>query len=549
VNSPKRVVFICFYDRTSLSLRALLPTLKNAGHDVHLIFMKGDRASSIERLREDAVQYQMLWLDKFWGCGLDVNPITANEWCILKKLIVEISPHVIAISSRSVHMDLAKKTVKALREVAPNAIYLAGGYGPTLEPLGYLKEFGYVCIGEGDSIILPFVEAEDPSSIPNIGYIKNGEFVLNEILKSTKLDELPYPDWEQENNYMVEDDKLHANGGFYDQQTYQTACSRGCSQACSYCMTGQWDRMMGKYGAHFPKIRLRKPTSVINELKIAKEKYDIKFVDFRDAIFGLNEKWVFEFMDLFDKHIGVSFNCLLDERVTTENVIKRLARSGVTKTTVGIQSAHEDLRKVCFNRPISDRDSINYAKVLERNGIGIKYDIIGWNPFETEKTLKDGLKFIRKLPKSHETVVYQMKIFPGSRLLDTYKQEKPAALPMDVYSFWALIYEMVLFSKESEEEALKLVEKDEVNFDMALDIYKNTMTKIFSNKKLYVLTDIKKGRKITGNQLGLIETNEEGVTGLDRYKITSLATKNFIKKNSIIKWDDLDYSYQQLSAR
>ena len=108
---------------------------------------------------------------------------------------------------------------------------------------------------------------------------------------------------------------------------------------------------------------------------------------------------------------------------------------------------------------------------------------------------------------------------------------------------------MVLFSKETEEEALNLVRNRHHNFEDAFNIFQQTTKKVFGNQKVYALDDIEEGRKITGSQVGLKESNEDGVTGLDRYKVTGLTTKNFIPKNSIIKWEDLSYSYQQIRAR
>lgn len=547
--NKKRIVFICFYDRICLGLRYLSTLLKEAGHEPHIIFIKEDRAAPIQRLKKDSIQYQMLWLDKFWGCGQDISPISQTEWDLAAQLVAEIKPHVIGISARGVHTELAAQTADFLRQKAPNATFLAGGYGPMLEAERYLASFDYVCIGEGDGMIVPFVETESPESVANIAYIKYGRLNYNEMMDPVDIDTLAHPDWNPENKYMIEDDQIRYGSTFYDPQTYDIFASRGCPSKCTYCMACHWDSMIGKYGTKFPKVRVRSPESVIDELLFARSAYDIQLVRFKDDIFGLNEKWLLKFMDLYDRQIGLKFHCLQDPRYATRIKAERLYTSGLDKTTVGIQSAYEPIRRKCFNRQISDDKLIEYAEMLTDVGIQLKYDMIGWNPFETHDTLMKGLDFLEGMPKSTETAVFELKMFAGSPIRELYDREQPEPLSQDSYTYWALLYQMALFSDQTRKMARELIQQQDFTLDSAMAAFKKGQQLRFGKLRVASNVDIQKNRSITGGQIELVSTDKPGITGDNYYNVIGMRAKNFVKAGTVLDWEDLYHSYQGIRER
>lgn len=550
MKQKKRIVLLSFYDKICLSNRVLSAKIKQAGHNVHLIFLKDDCMEIIDKLKENPIQYQILWLDQFWGCGQDVNIICDKEWNLLSSLIKKINPHIIGISSRSPHKHLANQTVKHLRKILPDCTYLAGGYGPTLEPEVYLQEFDFVCIGEGDEVIATFIEAEDKKRVPNIAYLLNNKITWNKILPSVNLEDLPFPDWDHDNKYFIENNEILTGDSFYDSKTYDIFCSRGCPAACTYCMACQWNYMLKPFKANFLKIRLRTPESVIKELLWAKEKFNIKYIRFRDDIFGFNEKWLFEIMDLYDKNIGLEFNCLLDERYMNERKIKRLYQSGLRKTTVGIQSADENIRRKVLNRQISDDRVIAYAEMVRSLGIQIKYDLVGWNPFENHETLRNGMNFLKRMPKYADTCVFELKMFPGSPILKKFQEEKPTPLSIDEYTYWSVLHQMVLFSESTQEKAFSLVENPDYNAKKVLSIFREeSRRKKVKGQKLIAVTDIDKGCRIMNDRFSLVKSDEPGINDFEYIKLRGMTANVFIKKGTILKWDYFYHSYEDIRGR
>jgi radical SAM superfamily enzyme YgiQ (UPF0313 family) len=360
--------------------------------------------------------------------------------------------------------------------------------------------------------------------------------------------EASFSDWDEHQKYMVEDNTVRKGDSFLDQRTYDIFASRGCPAACTYCMACQWGRMLSEYGLKFPKVRLASPERVIAELVSAKEMYNIRFVRFRDDIFGLTEKWTLKFMDLYDKKVGLPFSCILDERYASRTIVKRLVNSGLHAAKFGIQSANETIRRQVLSRQISDRDLIDYAEMLLEVGVKqLRYDIIGFNPFETEETLSNGLEFLRMLPKSHDVKVGELKIFPGSPLFEMMNKQKPTPLGQEDYFFWALIYVMVLFSILTEELALKLLQYPERNLDEIRAKSQMAMDREIAGKKLILITDLEKGRRLMGTHMDIKKHPGKGIKGDDLNKVIGLKLNKSLSKGTFLTWDDLKQSYEGIS--
>lgn len=547
----KKVVLISFYDRVSVSTRALSSVLRKAGHRPYLIYFKDDRAVIKDSMDDSSEYYQMIINNKFVGCGEDVNPPVESEFKLLAEKVLEINPEVIAISARSVAKELSKKVTHLLRGVLPNALYIGGGFGPTIDPEAFLEFLDFVCLGEGEQAILDMVLSKNLKQLDNVAWLENGQFRYNKLAKGAVVDELSYPDWDLEDKYLIEDEKVTPMEDAYDVKTYDIFASRGCVSGCTYCMACHWDKMYEKYGGSMPKIRLRSVESVIDELLIAKEKYDLENIRFMDSIFGYNKKWLFEFLDIYDEKIGLKFFCHLDERYIDEERIKRLKASGINFTTVGIQSTNKKIRYEIMNRNVSNDSLVKYAETLVNNGIKLKYDIIGWNPFESNETLREGVDFLKRLPKGERTVVFKLNIFPGSTLSSIYEQKKPKALSNKEYEYWAWIYQMILRSKEAEQIADFVLKYNSFkdNPRILRELLDEAEGKLTKKDKIFAARDIRKGQIVTRVMLDPRETSEKGGIFYDnRHRVLSKVACRDIKKGDMVLLKDFFSAYQKVGG-
>jgi radical SAM superfamily enzyme YgiQ (UPF0313 family) len=494
----------------------------------------------------DAKYYQFIYNRNFVGCGEDVNPPTDIEMDLLLKKVTEIGPEVIGISARSIAVDLSRKLVGKLRSECPKARYLAGGYGPTMEPEIFLQFIDYVCLGEGEKVIDGLVSAKDPCKLPNVAWLEQGKLRWNPPAEPVNLDTLPFPDWGYNNKFIIEDDLIRPIEECYDTYTYDIFASRGCPNTCTYCLACQWDSIYRQLGQKMPKIRIRSPKSVINELLMAKKNLGIKYVRFKDSIFGFRKKWFYEFMDLYDKKIGLPFNCLLEDLFIDEKRIERLRQSGLKTTTVGIQGVNERIRREILGRRSTNDEIVAYAQMLRKNDVGIKYDIIHWNPFDTKETLKDGIKFLKRLPKGEDVVIFQLKRFPLSKLDHLYKTVNPKGLSFEEYEYYAWVYQMILRSEETERIA------DFVSQYEAFKKYPRILKWLMDEEvnrfkqqyKIVSRRDITAGELITNVMIERSRLEEEGgILWEDRTKILARKARKIIEKGSPLNWDDVFGSY------
>jgi radical SAM superfamily enzyme YgiQ (UPF0313 family) len=545
--TPKRVALICFYDRICLSNRLLSSLLKADGHDPYLFYFKDDRAAVIDHIDMRSRYFQYIFNNNYFGCGQDVNPPTPVELQLLYDSITALNPDVVGISARSPAKELSRQIVTELRKRLPSARFIGGGYGPTVEPEYFLQFLDFVCLGEADSVVSDLVGCDDPRRLNNIAWLDGGTLKYNQLSKVAALDDLPYPDWHFGQKFLIEDNAIVALEKAYDTKTYDIFVSKGCPSSCTYCQACQWPGMYRGYGGRMPKIRLRSPQNVINELVYAKERFGIAYVRFMDSIFGWNKEWLFEFLDLYDQQIGADFFCNTDVRYIDETRMQRLARSGLRVTQIGIQSVDERQRRAVMGRAITDSMIRTYAETLIRNRITIQYDIIHWNPFDRVENLAKGISFLRTLPKADEVVIYQLKILPGSELHDRYLQDKPAYLADTEYAFWAWIYTMVLRGHET--DALVDAAVSDPRYKAQPNLLKTLCAQTLANRdckeKMFTARAIEKGETIRSMMLHRRKTElTEGVNFEERERVDGRVAKRRIDKGELLKWQDLYTSYQ-----
>ena len=274
----KKILLISYYGRVCLSTKVLSAVLRDAGHQTHLIYLKDDRSTQVDTINPDSKCFQFIRADiggAIYGSGTDVNPVTPIEMDLLAQKALEIDPDVVALSSRSVHLDLSRTVSRRLKAVLPRARFIAGGYGPSLEPEKYLEFVDYVCIGKGDSAIIDLVEQADPASSPNVASIINGRLHVSALDNPRDLDARPFADWGLENKIMIEDDTVFPLHTKYDPKSYVVIASEGCPSNCTYCQACQWPSIYALYGGRAKKVVMRSPDNVIAELKEAKAKLNI----------------------------------------------------------------------------------------------------------------------------------------------------------------------------------------------------------------------------------------------------------------------------------
>lgn len=200
-----------------------------------------------------------------------------------------------------------------------------------------------------------------------------------------------------------------------------------------------------------------------------------------------------------------------------------------------------------MGRPIGDQNLLDYAWLLARHDVPIKYDLIGWNPYETEAELQDGFEFLRRFPKGTITVVYQLKVFPGTPLARRLERDGLEARTDAGSERWATLYQMVLHSKHMEDLAVALKDADlsplrlNERFIQELeeydDGYRVTVRRPMSRGEVLRVTDVE-----------FIHDGGDGLHRQDVEKVLHRELQRDVVGGGRLLWSDLYGSYESLDG-
>jgi radical SAM superfamily enzyme YgiQ (UPF0313 family) len=279
-------------------------------------------------------------------------------------------------------LDVARQVKQSYQ--LPNVF---GGAHPTFFPQ-FLNEDGVDMIvkGEGEYAACDLLDAiangSDVEKIANLGFKKDGKARINDLRPLPRnLDEYPFPDRDL---YAALEDKL-------DRSIQNVLTSRGCPFHCSFCFE---DAMREMYRGKGKYVRLRDIDKVVEECKELQAKTDLRMIYFADDLFGMDKKWLYEFLDVYRKEVGLKFVCLVraDIVASDPNYARRLAEGGCENVFFGVESGNEELRNKVLVKKTTDRQIYRAARLLHDAGIKFRtYNIMGL-PGET---LEDAFKTVQ----------------------------------------------------------------------------------------------------------------------------------------------------------
>lgn len=249
--------------------------------------------------------------------------------------LIKFRPGLIGIYTLTDFFNSAKELVKFSKDLGAKTVL--GAAHPTLLPeqtMEEIPELNFIIRGEGEIAILQLLKALgaklDFSSVPGLGFRKNGEVVLNPLpAEPLDLDTLPIPD----RGLFEHLDKYLKN------RAMNLHISRGCPFNCSFCQP-TLKLMFGK------KLRYRSPAHVVEELKQLHLKYRITEFFFHDDIFTVNHPWLRQLVEEINRAgLVKGFRYVVNSRVDTfdEEVAELLRDMGVYYVLFGLESGSQEV--------------------------------------------------------------------------------------------------------------------------------------------------------------------------------------------------------------
>lgn len=448
-----KVVFISLYNKEALGVRYMSSFLKKHNHQVSIIFFKRYCQTLKKDFKNPITEEYHTMID---NCGRDLilaynTPIEEVEINLLINFLKETNPDLIGLSLTSVVLKTAIKLTELIKKEL-NVPIIWGGIEPTIEP-NYCIEFAdIVCRGEGEEAVLELANALDSKEnyyrIDNLWFRKGNEIIENPVRPLIQdLDNLPFADFDYEDKYFIEDNKILKEEFAVDDSSdsFEIMTSRGCPFGCTFCCNNQLRSL-------YPKqkyLRRRSVKNVIEELMLAKNKRKPMYIHFHDDVFTFDKKWIDSFAELYKNKINLPFWCNVHPKYTQNEIIITLKQAGLYGMTCGIQSGSDYITKEIFKRREKNDDIISCANFLDELGIKYNFDLITNNPFETEEDCRKTLDLLLELPKPVRlnNGLSKLSFFPGTRIKEMLNEKGIGArVDEKMYAFYNRLYLLTALS-------------------------------------------------------------------------------------------------------
>lgn len=299
-----------------------------------------------------------------------------------------------------------------------------GGIHATVEPEECLEYADLICIGEGEEAMLDLVDALPSgsiSNIPNIGFRQDNRIICNAPRPLTdNLGEYPFPDYDIEAHYALENGRIvPMTNQLLEDLTpeYNVITTRNCPHSCSFCANNALRRI---YGTNENFVRKRPITNVIEELVDMKERLpfisQILIAD--DTFFFRSIEEIQDFCTRYREQVGLPMRCYVSPLTLEEEKLIPMIDAGLNSIGVGIQSFSEETLSEIYQRNTPQTAIRETVRIIEKYRDHWtkppQYHILVDNPYETDESKAETIRFIASLPAGSDVHVLSLTFFPGT---------------------------------------------------------------------------------------------------------------------------------------
>ena len=296
-------------------------------------------------------------------------------------------------------------------KAACNVPVILGGPHATFFPeIISEPQVDFVCVGEGDEALPELLDRmaahADLTTIPNIWAKRDGEIVSNDLRPLIEdLDRLPMPDRTiyYKYYYLRRNPAKHFIAG------------RGCVFSCHFCYNYALKKMYRGKGKY---IRLKQEELVVEEIKRIKDDYGMRLVIFDDDTFTTNREWLFSFLPMYKRDVGLPFVCNVRADTAEDDIIKALSDAGCFRVCIGVETGNETLRREILGKRVTNSQIEEAVRLLRKYRVKFLTNNMVGLPGET-------------IDQAFETVELNAKLrtdFPWCSILHFYPKTKVAEI-------------------------------------------------------------------------------------------------------------------------
>lgn len=341
----------------------------------------------------------------------------------VRDMIRDYQPDVVGVSCLfSMQYQNAHRVCAAAKEAGSGIITVMGGAHPTALPELTLKDANvdYVILGEGDFSFKELLDAlrrsQDLRKIDGLAFRDEGGVVVNPKTKFIEdLDCIPFPARHllpMEAYFRI--NLPHGVSTRFSPNT-PVITSRGCPAHCTFCsIHGIWGY----------KYRGRSAQNIIQELKLLKDTYGVKEIQFEDDNLTFDKKRALElFEGMVNEKLGLAWTT--PNGVSMWNLdpelLAKMKESGCYRLCLAIESGDQKMLTDTIKKPLQ------LGRVTELlgwiNAYGFETDaffVVGF-PEETREQLMNTFAFASRL-KVDNVTFYLAAPYPGTELYRICKE-------------------------------------------------------------------------------------------------------------------------------
>lgn len=399
-----------------------------------------NKFGKLKKLGSSSPPYNILLLGTILKkAGHDVRLTTdTSSLGDVESVIKDFRPEVIGVTFMTLGSCFLGQFAKMVKRVAPDSLFIAGGYHSSLYPeetLDRAPAMTAVFIGEAEISLPKFIEVAEqgkPDSsalreVPGICFQdEGGELVRTAPPTPIKnLDDLPFPDFTLIPGYF--DNYFGSvNRHYLGSPQAFLLTSRGCPYNCHFC--GR--KILGR------KVRSHSPEYILDLLQHCRDKYSIKSIIYGDEFFTLNRKQTYGFCDELKRRglDRIKWSCSGRVNNMDYEYAKILREAGCRQIVYGTESGSQTILDK-INKRATVEQNANAVLCAHRAGLQAYGSFILGSPGETPETLQETRDFILEYPLAFVGLLFFTPL-PGSHFFEGKKYAEYGTVVNEDFSIY-----------------------------------------------------------------------------------------------------------------
>jgi len=313
-------------------------------------------------------------------------------------------------------INTANHVAGLIKEYQPGIQTVIGGHHASALPKQTLEKFtnfDFLISGEGEETMFELISEISYAKIDGLVWHSDKNQIIVNAPRQSLLDfnSQPFPD------RSVLDFKYYTPlpGNYHQLPSTAILSSKGCPFKCTFC---------ARTGTRYKDIiRYRTVDSMLAEIKLCIEKYNIHDFRFYDDTFVLPPSRLKEFCErLIKEKIKISWNCFAHVNTVNKESLKLMKKAGCYHIKYGVEFGTQKWLDLTKKNATLDQARIAIRET-KKAGIAAKASFIIGMPGESKEEVEATLKFAQELNPSFVTFGIFTPL-PGSEIYDDLIKSK-----------------------------------------------------------------------------------------------------------------------------